>query len=135
VSPPVIRIGDEPPALSVPIDRTFIVAAAIASRDYEDVHHDPDAARERGVPDIFTNIATTNGLVARFVTDWTGPAARLRRIRIRLGRPNHPGDTLTLTGRVIAAPIDGPVEIEVAGRNSLGLHVTGVVAFDWATSL
>jgi acyl dehydratase len=130
----VVRVGDEPPALSIQIVRTFIVAAAIASRDYEDVHHDPGAAKQRGLPDIFTNITTTNGLVARFITDWTGPAARLRRICIRLGRPNHPGDTLTLTGRVTAVPDDGPIEVKIAGRNSLGLHVSGLVTFEWAVA-
>jgi hypothetical protein len=51
----------------------LIVAAAIASRDYQDVHHDRDAAIRRGTPDIFTNILTSSGLVARYVTDWAGP--------------------------------------------------------------
>jgi len=44
------------------------------------------------------NILTTNGLVGRFVTDWSGPAAVLRDVVIRLGAPNYPDDTMTLTG-------------------------------------
>ena len=43
--------GDELPALDVPITTTAIVAGAIASRDYQDVHHDPELARQRGSKD------------------------------------------------------------------------------------
>jgi acyl dehydratase len=110
------------------------VATAIASRDYQDVHHDPTLAVERGSPDIFMNILSTNGLVGRFVTDWSGPGARIESVSIRLGAPNHPGDTMTLTGSVTA--IDRPeargdgrgvVEVAVRGANSRGDHVTGTV--------
>ena len=68
-----IDIGEPLPSLEVPISRKLIIGAAIASRDYQDVHHDPVLAKERGSPDIFMNILTTNGFVGRFVTDWTGP--------------------------------------------------------------
>ncbi len=81
---------------------------------------------KRGAKDIFMNILTTNGLVGRFVTDWAGPEAMLRAVNIRLGAPNYPGDTMTLTGRVTA--VDGAgVEVEIRGANSLGDHVTGAV--------
>ena len=48
------------------------------------------------------NILTTNGFVGRFVTDWAGPDAIVRSVKIRLGVPNYPGDTMTLTGEVTA---------------------------------
>ena len=99
----------------------------MASRDYQDVHHDPDAARQRGGQDIFMNIMTTNGFVGRFVTDWAGPRAELKRAKIRLGVPNYPGDTMTLTGRVAAVADDGLVTVEVQGANAAGNHVTGTV--------
>jgi hypothetical protein len=129
-----IAVGDALPELVIPLTRTLIVATAIASRDYQDVHHDPTLAVERGSPDIFMNILSTNGLVGRFVTDWSGPGARIESVSIRLGAPNHPGDTMTLTGSVTAA--DGPearddgrgvVEVAVRGANSRGDHVTGTV--------
>lgn len=115
------------PALDVPLDRTLIVASALATRDYQDVHHDPDLARANGAPDIFMNILSTNGFVGRFVTDWAGPQAVLRSIAIRLGAPNYPGDTLHLTGRVAAVEPDGTVAVDVVGANRLGEHVTGTV--------
>jgi len=125
--------GEVLPALVLPITRTLIVAGALASRDYQDVHHDAELARRRGSKDIFMNILTTNGLVGRYVTDWTGPGGILRQVSIRLGAPNYPDDTMTLTGAVTA--VSGPepdgarglVEVAVRGENALGDHVTGTV--------
>ena len=91
--------GDTLPELDIPLTRTVIVATAIASRDYQDVHHDPGLAVERGSQDIFMNILSTNGFVGRFVTDWAGPGGRIESVAIRLGAPNYPGDTMVLTGR------------------------------------
>src|SRR5262249_46041810 len=110
------------------ITATLIVAGAIASRDFQDVHHDAALARERGAPDIFMNVLTTNGLVGKYVTDWAGPDATLRSVAIRLGAPNHPGDTMRFTGRVEAVDRDAAtVELAITGANSLGNHVTGRV--------
>jgi 3-oxo-4,17-pregnadiene-20-carboxyl-CoA hydratase beta subunit len=124
-----VTVGDALPELEVPITATLIVAGAIASRDYQEVHHDRDLAVARGSKDIFMNILTTNGLVARFVTDWAGPEALLRCIDIRLGAPNYPGDVMRLCGRV-AEKADGLVTVEVRGRNGLGDHVTGHVELE-----
>ena len=121
------EVGETLPELVVPITPTRIVAGAVASRDYQDVHHDVPAARAKGSPDIFMNILTTNGIVGRFVTDWAGPGARILKIAIRLGVPNYPGDTMTLTGSVTRAEDDGTVEVAVRGANQLGDHVTGTV--------
>ena len=122
-----VAVGDELPPLEVPLTRTLIVATAIASRDYQDVHHDPGLAQERGSPDIFMNILSTNGFVGRFVTDWAGPRAVLQKVDIRLGVPNYPGDTMRLTGTV-AEKRDGAIDVAVVGANSLGNHVTGTVS-------
>jgi acyl dehydratase len=121
------KVGEVLPDLVVPITPTQIVAGALASRDFQDVHHDVPAARAKGSPDIFMNILTTNGLVGRYVTDWAGPDARLESIAIRLGVPNHPGDVMTLSGVVTAVSGDGVVEVAVRGANRLGDHVTGTV--------
>ncbi|WP_217251039.1 MaoC family dehydratase [Streptomyces sp. AC602_WCS936] len=123
-----VAVGDVLPDLTIPVTRTLIVATALASRDYQDVHHDPELARERGSKDIFMNILTSNGLVDRYVTGWAGPAVVVKGIRIRLGAPNHPGDTMVLTGTVTAkSDEDRRVDIAVQGTNGLGAHVTGTV--------
>jgi hypothetical protein len=121
-----IKAGDELPPLEVPITRTLIVAGAIASRDYQDVHHDAELARQKGSPDIFMNILTTNGLVGRYITDHFGPTAVLRKVSIRLGVPNYPGDTMVLTGTVEEADGD-TATVRVVGANGIGRHVTGTV--------
>jgi acyl dehydratase len=124
--PAAVAVGNELPELTVPLTRTLIVATAIAGRDYQDVHHDPALAAERGSADVFMNILTTNGLVERFVRAWAGSAALVEAIRIRLGAPNYPGDTMTLRGEVTR--VDGDmVEVAVRGENRLGAHVTGTV--------
>jgi hypothetical protein len=129
-----VAVGDVLPELAVPLTRTVIVTTAIASRDYQDVHHDPALAVERGSKDIFMNILSSNGFVGRYVTDWSGPGAVIENVSIRLGAPNYPGDTMTLTGRVTRAEVPdgrrdgrGVVEIAVRGANGLGDHVTGTV--------
>jgi len=129
-----VAVGDTLPELAIPLTRTLIVATAIASRDYQDVHHDPGLAVERGSPDIFMNILSTNGFVGRFVTDWAGPGARIESVSIRLGAPNYPGDTMTLSGKVVTVEVPsgrddgrGVVEVAVRGANSRGDHVTGTV--------
>lgn len=121
-----VEVGSSLPELAIPLTRTLIVATALATRDFQDVHHDPALAVERGSKDVFMNILTTNGLVGRFVTDWAGPQASLRRIAIRLGAPNYPGDVLTLSGEVISNEA-GVITVKVRGANSIGDHVTGTV--------
>ncbi|MDI6097425.1 MaoC/PaaZ C-terminal domain-containing protein [Actinoplanes sp. NEAU-A12] len=100
---------------------TLVVSTALATRDFQNVHHDRDAAVRLGGKDIFLNILTTTGLVQRFVTDRLGPSARIRGISIRLGTPCHAYDTLTFTGQVF------PHGVEVTGRTADGVHVTGTV--------
>ncbi|MFJ4829729.1 MaoC family dehydratase [Streptomyces sp. NPDC088747] len=121
-----MKVGDVLPPLEIDITRTLIVAGAIASRDYQDVHHDAELARQKGSPDIFMNILTTNGLVGRYVTDHFGPGAVLRGVAIRLGAPNHPGDTMVLTGSVEELAGD-TATVRIVGANAIGRHVTGTV--------
>ncbi|MGW8797132.1 MaoC family dehydratase [Streptomyces sp. NBC_01724] len=122
-----MKVGEELAPLEVAVTRTLIVAGAIASRDYQDVHHDAELAQQKGSPDIFMNILTTNGLVGRYVTDHFGPSAVLQKVAIRLGAPNYPGDTMVLSGTVTALGDDGTAEVTVVGANGLGRHVTGKV--------
>jgi hypothetical protein len=128
-----VGVGDELPTLVLPITRTLIVSGALASRDYQDVHHDAELATSRGSKDIFMNILTTNGLVGRYVTDWSGPSGLITEVKIRLGAPNYPDDVMTFTGSVTEkGPVAadgraGPVTVAIRGANQLGDHVTGTV--------
>ncbi len=125
-----IAVGDELPALDLPVTSTVIVAGAIASRDFMPAHHDPAFAKAQGAPDLFMNIFTTNGYVARFITDWAGPEAMVRSIAIRLGAPAIPGQPLRFTGQVVQVGREGGecvIEVAVRAANDLGDHATGTV--------
>ena len=121
-----MKLNDTLPEWSVPLTPTLIVSTAIATRDFQDVHHDRDLAQSHGSKDIFMNILTSTGLVERFVTDWAGPATDVRGIAIRLGAPAYPYDTLKLSGEVTSVE-DGLATITIVGKVSLGDHVTGTV--------
>jgi len=118
------------PPWSLPVTPTLIVSAALATRDFQDVHHDRDLAVRRGSKDIFLNILTTTGLVQKYVVDWAGPqdwpGARVTACALRLGAPAFPGDTLEFTG-TIASRTDTEMVVDVIGTVSSGDHVTATV--------
>ncbi|MFB9926857.1 MaoC family dehydratase [Amycolatopsis halotolerans] len=120
-------VGAELPPMVLEATPTFVISTALATRDFQDVHHDRDAAVARGSKDIFLNILTDTGLVQRYVSEWAGPRALIRSIKIRLGVPCYAGDTLAFSGRVTARE-GNDVELEVSAVDSLGAHVTGTVS-------
>jgi hypothetical protein len=119
---PAVEVGTQLPRLSLFGDPTFIVSTALATRDFQDVHHDRDKAQAKGSKDIFVNILTDTGLVQRYITDWAGPSALIKSIGLRLGVPWYAYDTVTFSGEVTAVD-NGVVTVKVVGRNSLGDHV------------
>jgi len=110
-----VNVGDKLPALDIDITTGLVVGTALATRDYEPVHHDKAAAQATGLPDVFMNILTSQGLMTRFATDWSGPEAVVKSLDIKLGAPNVPGMVMTITGEVKAKHDDGVVDIEVLG--------------------
>jgi hypothetical protein len=127
-----IAVGEQLPVLSIYGDPTFVVSTALATRDFQDVHHDRDLAQQRGSKDIFVNILTDTGLVQRFVTDWAGPRAVITSIKLRLGVPWYAYDTLTLSGTVSSFD-ETLVTVAVVGKNSLGDHITAEVVLTFTT--
>ena len=118
-----LDVGQDLPDLDLPVSATMVAGGAIASRDYTPVHHSRAAAVEQGLPDMFMNILTTQGICSRYVTDWAGPDALVRSVKTKLGGPMLPGDTLKLRGKVVEK--EGQFAyIEVAGNNAWGNHVT-----------
>jgi hypothetical protein len=122
VAAPRIQEGTTLPELKIYGDPTLIISTALATRDFQDVHHDRDKAQAKGSSDIFVNILTDTGLVQRFVTDWAGPSALIKSIGLRLGVPWYAYDTVTFSGEVTAVD-DGLITVKIVGRNSLGDHV------------
>lgn len=106
------------PTLDVPITRTLVVAASLAARDNELVHHDHLVARSHGLPDIITGIVTTAGLVNRYAGSQLPPSAVVRRLSLRLASPAVPGDVLHLSGQPESAD-----RLRVVGHHGRGVHV------------
>ncbi|WP_050616117.1 hotdog family protein [Bacillus testis] len=121
--------GYKLPVAERDITAALIVGGAIsATHDYEAVHHDYHAARKAAAEDVFMNILTTNGLIGKYLTDWTGPTGEIKKITLRLAVPNYPGDKMTMTGVITKKyEEDGNhlVEVEFCGKNSLGNHAIG----------
>jgi acyl dehydratase len=117
-------LGDAMAELAIPITASTIVAGAMATGDFEPVHHDAAAARTAGMPDIFLNILTTNGIVQRYVRAWSGPGAMTRRVALRLGVPVTPGDVLVLRGTVAWSEAAPSAIVTVVGSTGRGVHVT-----------
>jgi uncharacterized OB-fold protein/acyl dehydratase len=119
---------------TLPLTPTHIVAGAVATRDFQDVHHDRDLAHKKGSADIFLNINTSLGYMQRYVTDWTGPEAVVGALRVRLGAPAYPYLPLTFSGSVQSVDANtGRVVVAVQAANNLGPHVTGTVEIELPT--
>jgi hypothetical protein len=123
--------GHELPVWVLPVTPTRIVAGALATRDFQDVHHDRDLAHKKGSADIFFNINTSMGFMQRYVTDWAGPEAVITSLRVKLGAPAYPYNPLTFTGSVRAIDhTTGRAVVEVAATNKLGRHIAGTVELE-----
>ncbi len=124
-----VSVGDTLPELKIDITTGLIVSTALATRDYEPVHHDKAVAQSTGLPDVFMNILTSQSFMTRFATDWSGPEAVVKSLDIRLGAPNIPGMVMTVTGEVTNKDDDGAiVDVAVVGENdSWGMHMKGTV--------
>ena len=121
------------PELVVHVTPTFVVASALATRDFTPVHHDRDLAIANGSKDIFLNILADTGLVQRFVTQWAGAQSMIREISIRLGVPCYAGDTLTFSGNVTdrtAGEQADRCHLQLTGRCGLGDHIIATAVVD-----
>jgi len=124
-----VSVGDKLPAADIDITTGLVVCGALATRDFEPVHHSKAAAQAVGLPDVFMNILTSQGLMTRYATDWSGPEAVVKSVDLRLGAPNIPGMLMTVSGEVTALNKQtGLVDLAVTGENNIwGMHMQGTV--------
>jgi acyl dehydratase len=111
------------PPVSVTLDRLGVIACTTACNDFRAGHYDPDLARAIGMRDIFTDIPTSAGLAARYITEWAGPPARLVELDVALGVPFCAGDTLSFTGSASRPRSDGTISVAVRGHTTHGRHL------------
>lgn len=123
-----IHIGDAITPMNIPLTHTIVASTAIASMDFMPVHHDKDFALSQFAPDIFLNILSSNGFVSKFLTDWAGPEAWVKKINIKLGVPAVPHQILKFTGEVLGKNTVGNechIEVSLQAANDSGNHATG----------
>ena len=113
-----VKPGDALPPLSYDVTTTTVILGALATRDWRPMHHDKDFAIHRnGTRDIFMNTPNQAAWFERYLTDWTGPAGRLGRVRFRMKDSVFPGDTMMFRGVVTATGVDeagcGWVDLDV----------------------
>ena len=127
-----VSVGDKLPSLDIDITTGLVVGGALATRDFQSVHHNKAEAVAAGLPDVFMNILTSQGLMTRFATDWSGPEAVVKSLDLRLGAPNIPGMVMNMTGEVTAVDAaTGIVDVAVLGENNIwGMHMQGSVQLE-----
>src|SRR5690349_6565119 len=98
---PSVEVGHSIPEWSLDVTTTLVIAGAFATRDFQPLHHDSNAAIEQGLPAIAMNLYTSIAFIVRYVTDWSGPEVRVRAAGVRrVGVPLHPGDHAVYRGKV-----------------------------------
>ncbi len=109
-----VEAGAEPaPMVIGPVTRTDFVRYQGASGDMNPVHHDELFARGAGFEAPLGVGMFHAGAMATWATAWLGPE-RVRRTRIRWKAPVWPGDTLTISGKVIdKVEVDGERRVEL----------------------
>lgn len=130
-----VLVSETLPKHQIILTPTRIVATAIATRDYQPVHHDQEAVAKQGNLGIFLNTHTTAGFLECYVQAWAGPNAFIKSVKFRLGVPAYAGDTLCLSGEVVDAPTpEGIVTVKVVGTNVRGVHVDGEICVRLASA-
>ena len=111
-----VQIGDE----LEPVEKTPTADMAIDffGRDNptNPAFADAEAGKRMGVGGALVPGALKMSWLMRYVSDWAGPAANIRTLRVALRRPDVAGRPLTLSGRIVdkrEEPDGKVVELEV----------------------
>lgn len=95
-----INIGDKLPALQVKMTAQKIISAAAATRDWQPIHHDHAIAIKSGLRGIILNTPSQAGWISKYITDWTGPQAQIKRLAFKMKDSICPNDEMTISGEV-----------------------------------
>lgn len=119
-----VSLGDRLPALVTPVGRAQLFLFSAATNNAHRIHYDPTwAVHEEGLRDVVIHGPLHGALMARSVTDWAGPDARMTGYAMRHRRPGFAGDELRFEGEVVAkSQRDGLniVDVDVTETNAAG---------------
>jgi acyl dehydratase len=104
-----ISVGDILPELQVAMTAQKIISAAAATRDWQPIHHDHAVATASGLRGIILNAPSQTGWISKYITDWAGPCAQIKRLSFKMKDSICPGDALCLNGEIISQDNNGLV--------------------------
>ena len=97
-----VQIGDTLPELHITLSAQKIISAAAATRDWQPIHHDHEAATKAGLRGIILNSPSQAGWITKYITAWAGTAADIRNMSFRMKDSFCPGDAMIVRGEITA---------------------------------
>jgi hypothetical protein len=129
-----VAVGEELPRLVMPFTVTRSVYLASATRDFSPQHSNRRYAQERSkTADVFVNTPFNVGMISRFLTDWAGPTATVRRVRFAMRGNVCAGDDMIIDGRVTEKVVEEGehrvvMEVTISTQDGPVTPCTAVVA-------
>lgn len=108
-----IHVGDTLPELRVVMTAQKIISAAAATRDWQPIHHDHAIAIQSGLRGIILNAPSQAGWISKYITDWAGPQAQLKRLSFKMKDSICPGDDMCIHGDITECQPDGHIAVTV----------------------
>ncbi|MDX1881087.1 MaoC/PaaZ C-terminal domain-containing protein [Mycobacterium sp. SMC-18] len=102
-----VSVGDSLPTVAIEVTYKRICMNAASTWDWFPGHHNPEYARSQGQRTIYLSTLFFHGFIDRGLNEWAGPDALIRRRKISMVRSIYPGQTATLSGKVVAKRDDG----------------------------
>ncbi|MDV3133383.1 hypothetical protein [Mycobacterium sp. 29Ha] len=102
-----VAVGDSLPAVSIEVTYKRICMNAASTWDWFPGHHNPEYAQSQGQRTIYLSTLFYHGFIDRGLNEWAGPDALIRRRTISMIRSIYPGQTATLSGKVVGKRRDG----------------------------
>jgi len=96
-----VTVGDALPGFSMDLNWTTMATQVHGSQDWSKIHHDPDYAKDSGLPDTIYNTGWTAGMLSRAVTDWMGIEGWVKSFSFKMRDMNMNGDTVSAKGTVL----------------------------------
>lgn len=116
-----LRVGDTGPTVRVEnLSRKDFVKYAGASGDFNPIHYDDEYATDAGNEGVFAQGMLTASIASTVLTQWVG-IAHVDAFETRFEGQVWPGDTLLVTGEVVAVDRDEDeptAEIELTARTA-----------------
>lgn len=125
-----VQVGDEVPAVSIPVQRADLVRYAGASGDFNPIHWNERFAKSVGLPDVIAHGMFTMGAAVRCVTAWAGDPGAVVDYGVRFTKPvvvpDAEGATIEVSGSVAEKNDDHTVRVDLT-VTSAGIKVLGRV--------